>query len=198
MLRATSESPRMFEWGFVDMFSRTHVAAVPVIYVPASGFLFWWSVARAGVGVGSTAVLVLLGLAAWTFVEYVVHRKVFHWQAEGALGKRLHFLVHGVHHQWPHDRYRLVMPPAVSMGLFFACLWLFTAAFGRYGWAFHCGFTVGYMYYDLMHYYLHHGRPRTAYGRRLKKHHMLHHFKGSEQRFGVSSKFWDYVFLTLR
>jgi sterol desaturase/sphingolipid hydroxylase (fatty acid hydroxylase superfamily) len=186
----------MFEWGFIDLFSRTHFAAVPILYVPAIVVLAWYSVARQGVSSGLTASLMLVGVLVWTFVEYVAHRLVFHWEGRGPVAKRLHFWIHGVHHQWPHDRYRLVMPPAFSLALFVACLWLFTEVFGRHGWAFHSGFTLGYLYYDLTHYYLHHGRPRTAYGRRLKKHHMLHHFKSSDNRFGVSSKFWDYVFLT--
>lgn len=197
MLRATRDSPRMFEWNLIDAFSRTHFAAVPIIFVPAVVWLVWHSIAQAGVGALPSAGLVIVGGLLWTFVEYAVHRLFFHWEARGALGQRLHFWVHGVHHQWPNDRYRLVMPPAVSIGLFVTCLWFYTAVFGRHGWALHAGFTLGYMYYDLTHYYLHHGRPRHPYLRRLKKHHMLHHFKASSSRFGVSSKFWDYVFLTL-
>jgi sterol desaturase/sphingolipid hydroxylase (fatty acid hydroxylase superfamily) len=52
------------------------------------------------------------------------------------------------------------------------------------------------MFYDLTHYYLHHFSPRSEYGRRLKKNHMLHHFKDPERRFGVSNMVWDKVFGT--
>jgi sterol desaturase/sphingolipid hydroxylase (fatty acid hydroxylase superfamily) len=105
--------------------------------------------------------------------------------------------VHGVHHTWPKDKYRLVMPPAVSITLFFSFLGIWYLVFGsRWVWAFHSGFVFGYMIYDLTHYYLHHFNPKTHYGRQLKKHHMLHHFKDSTSRFGVSSKVWDYVFGT--
>jgi sterol desaturase/sphingolipid hydroxylase (fatty acid hydroxylase superfamily) len=112
-------------------------------------------------------------------------------------GERMHFLVHGVHHTWPRDKYRLVMPPAVSITLFVVFITLFLTTLGAYGWAFHAGYTLGYMYYDLTHYYIHHMRPKTAYGRRLKKHHMVHHFKTPNGRFGVSMKLWDYVFSTV-
>jgi sterol desaturase/sphingolipid hydroxylase (fatty acid hydroxylase superfamily) len=196
MLRATPDSPPMFQWRIIDVFSRTHYLAVPALYVPAVTMLAAYSVTQAHVAAGATALLAAAGALSWTLVEYLTHRLVFHWEARSAWGQRLHFLVHGVHHQWPNDRYRLVMPPAVSIGLFAACLWFFCEILGRYAWGFHAGFTLGYMYYDLTHYYLHHGKPRNPYLRRLRKHHMLHHFKGSGSRFGVSSKLWDYVFLT--
>jgi sterol desaturase/sphingolipid hydroxylase (fatty acid hydroxylase superfamily) len=186
----------MFESDFIDFFSRTHPIVVPLLYVPASAYLCWYSVQTHGISVGTTALLVVLGFVAWTLSEYWLHRLFFHWQPGGVWGERMHFLVHGVHHKWPHDRYRLVMPPAVSITLFVIFITLWVALFGSYGWAFHAGYTVGYMYYDLTHYCLHHFRPMTAYGIRLKKHHMLHHFKESDRRYGVSSKLWDYVFGT--
>jgi len=76
-------------------------------------------------------------------------------------------------------------------------LGIFTLVFGHpLVWGFHAGFVCGYMTYDLTHYYIHHFSPRSSYGRALKKHHMLHHFKDHGARFGVSSRFWDYVFGT--
>lgn len=196
MFRATPDSPAMFQSRIIDVFSRTHFLVVPLLFVPAVIALAAYSISSARVSGLDTALLIGAGALTWTFVEYVAHRLVFHWEAPGPWGQRLHFLIHGVHHQWPNDRYRLVMPPAVSIFLFVTFLWLFSALMGRFGWAFHGGFTLGYMYYDLTHYYLHHGRPRNPYLRRLRKHHMIHHFKGSGSRFGVSSKFWDYVFQT--
>jgi sterol desaturase/sphingolipid hydroxylase (fatty acid hydroxylase superfamily) len=136
-------------------------------------------------------------VAAWSFIEYWLHRTFFHWVPKLPGGDRLHFLVHGVHHNWPRDKYRLVMPPAVSITVFWVFLALDTALLGRtYNWAFQAGLTVGYMTYDLTHYYIHHFNPKSQYGLALKKHHMLHHFKDSTRRFGVSSRFWDHVFGT--
>jgi sterol desaturase/sphingolipid hydroxylase (fatty acid hydroxylase superfamily) len=109
----------------------------------------------------------------------------------------MHFLVHGVHHKWPRDKYRLVMPPAVSISLFFIFLAIFLVLFGAtYAWAVHAGYTAGYMTYDMTHYYIHHFNPKSDYGRRLKKHHMLHHFKDDTKRFAVSNMVWDRVFGT--
>jgi len=198
MLKASPDSPRMFESDFVDFFSRTHPAVVPILFVPATGALLWFSVAKAGVSVLATAGLFVGGGLSWTLVEYWLHRTFFHWLPPGAWGERMHFLVHGVHHTWPRDKYRLVMPPAVSISLFWIFLGIFSVVIGRpLVWGFHAGFVVGYMTYDLTHYYVHHFSPRSEYGRTLKKHHMLHHFKDHGARFGVSSRMWDHVFGTL-
>src|SRR5688572_15350330 len=111
MLRATPDSPRMFESDFVDFFSRTHRAIVPMLFAPAAIGLFVYGVAYAGVGLFHAVGLCFGGLVFWSLTEYWLHRLFFHWQPAGRWGDRLHFLVHGVHHKWPKDKYRLVMPP---------------------------------------------------------------------------------------
>jgi sterol desaturase/sphingolipid hydroxylase (fatty acid hydroxylase superfamily) len=197
MMRATPDSPRMFASDLVDFFSRTHPAVVPALFVPAAIGLFGYGVAYMGVGVLASIGLCFGGFVFWTLTEYWLHRLFFHWQPGGAWGDRLHFLVHGVHHKWPKDKYRLVMPPAVSISLFFAFLALFYLALGSpLVWPFHAGFVLGYMSYDMTHYYIHHYNPRSEYGLRLKKNHMLHHFKDHGSRFGVSNMVWDRVFGT--
>jgi sterol desaturase/sphingolipid hydroxylase (fatty acid hydroxylase superfamily) len=197
MIRETPESPRMFESDLIDLFSRTHPVIVPLLYVPGSALLCYLSVARAGQSAWATALLFAGGFITWTLAEYWLHRLFFHWQPPGKWGERLHFLVHGVHHTWPKDKYRLVMPPAVSITLYFlfGAFWL--GLLGEFwGFGVHAGFVAGYMFYDLTHYWIHHVSPRTEYGRRLKKNHMLHHFKDHESRFCVSNMVWDRLFGT--
>ena len=197
LIRETPESPRMFQSDLVDLFSRTHPAIVPILFVPGACALFAYSILRTDLGWIATAALAVAGFVSWTFVEYWLHRLFFHWKPRGRWGERMHFLVHGVHHTWPRDKYRLVMPPAVSISLYFLFLGIFFVTIGpRYTWGFHSGFVVGYMFYDLTHYYLHHFTPRSEYGRRLKKNHMLHHFKDHTRRFCVSNLVWDRFFGT--
>lgn len=196
-MKATPESPRMFESDFLDFFSRTHPAVVAVLFLPTALALFMHSVIRVGVPAFQSLGLAIGGFVTWTLMEYWLHRTFFHWVPKGTWGERMHFLVHGVHHNWPKDKYRLVMPPAVSISMFFIFYGLFRIVVGpTYIWGFHAGFTVGYATYDLTHYYIHHYNPKSKYGLALKKHHMLHHFKDHDSRFGVSSKFWDRVFGT--
>ena len=59
------------------------------------------------------------------------------------------------------------------------------------------GFIIGYIAYDLTHYATHHWPMRSGYARYIKRHHMIHHYKNPEARFGVSSPIWDMVFGTM-
>jgi sterol desaturase/sphingolipid hydroxylase (fatty acid hydroxylase superfamily) len=187
----------MFENDLLDAISRTHFAFVPIVFLPAIAWLLWESVQH-GTGLLATAAIAAGGLLAWTLVEYWLHRTLFHWEPKAGWGERMHFLIHGVHHEWPHDKYRLVLPPGASVPLFVLFLLLWVGVFGTAGWAFQAGFTSGYVVYDLMHYYVHHARPKHRWLRRLQGHHASHHFnkKFQEKRFGVSSPLWDYVFGT--
>lgn len=196
LISESADSPRMFRNEFLDLFSRTHPAIVPILFVPGAAVSFTLSIWRDQRSIVEAVLLLLGGFVAWTLAEYWLHRLFFHWKAPGRWGERLHFLVHGVHHTWPRDKYRLVMPPAVSIALYFIFLTIFLLTMGPYAFGFHSGFVVGYMFYDLTHYYLHHYTPRSEYGKRLKKNHMLHHFKDPTHRFGVSNMVWDKVFGT--
>jgi sterol desaturase/sphingolipid hydroxylase (fatty acid hydroxylase superfamily) len=199
MMRATPESPRMFDRDLFDVFSRTHPAIVPILYVPGAALPLIYGIVRQQVSVLAAAGLFSTGFISWTLTEYWLHRLVFHYPARGPIGARIHFYIHGVHHQWVKDKYRLVMPPAVSLTLYFLFAVLFHALFGpRWAWPFHSGFVAGYLAYDMTHYATHHLRPRTRWGQLLRKHHFLHHFKDDNQRFGVSTPVWDWVFGTIR
>lgn len=196
--KPSPESPPMFENRFIDRFSRTHPAVVPALFVPATVVLLWYGVTRAGLGWAASLGLSACGFITWTLTEYWLHRLFFHWLPAGRWGERMHFVVHGVHHKWPRDRYRLVMPPAVSISLFWLFLGLFLALFGRFAWAFHAGFVVGYMFYDLMHFYIHHYRPRWGWLKAIRRHHLIHHAPRADHagKFGVSTPLWDHVFRT--
>ncbi|HEY5943794.1 MAG TPA: sterol desaturase family protein, partial [Solirubrobacterales bacterium] len=132
----------------------------------------------------------------WTLTEYWLHRLVFHWEPDNALGRRMHFIIHGIHHDHPNDKLRLVMPPSVSIplaALFFLGFW---ALLGNAAFPLFAGFLVGYLLYDYTHYYVHHFVPKTDFGKRLREHHMRHHFQDHSAGYGVSSPLWDHVFRT--
>jgi len=188
----------MFESRLVDRFSRTHWSVVPILYVPAVSLCVIYGLAHHGLSVAMSAALFATGVLLWTLSEYVLHRWFFHWVPPGRWGERMHFLVHGVHHRWPRDRYRLVMPPAVSIALFWGFLGLFILAVGPRAWPLHAGFTAGYVFYDVMHYAIHHLPPRWGWHKALRQHHLAHHAPRlqHERKFGVSNTIWDHVFGT--
>jgi dihydroceramide fatty acyl 2-hydroxylase len=188
-------SPPMFENRLLDKLSRVHPATPLVIYGPVIVALV-----VAGLdGMSTLAVVgaVLGGYVVWTLTEYWLHRIVFHFEPEGGVGARLHFLVHGVHHDHPNDPKRLVMPPAASIPLALVFVLLYRWVFGPDAWtAVTAGFLGGYLVYDELHYYLHHRAPTTAAGRRLRELHMRHHFQDDTHGYGISAPYWDRVFGT--
>jgi 4-hydroxysphinganine ceramide fatty acyl 2-hydroxylase len=196
MMRATPESPRMFESDFVDLFSRVPWWALPPVWVPVIAGLFGYGLVGAHLGVGLSLALAVVGFVVWTLVEYSLHRSLFHWTPKASWGPRFHFILHGVHHDWVNDKYRLVMPPAASAALaavFFVMWW---AVLGAWVFPFFAGHVAGYLTYDLCHYYLHHGRPKAKWLIRLRAHHMNHHHNKEGRKYGVSTTLWDHVFRT--
>jgi dihydroceramide fatty acyl 2-hydroxylase len=189
------DSPRMFESDLLDRFSRVHPITPLLFFVPVVALLAGLGIQREGTG---PAVLWMLGgLVFWTFAEYWLHRTVFHFEPDHPLGRRLHFIIHGVHHDHPNDRMRLVMPPSASLPLAIGFLLFFRLALGPAAWLpFGGGFLFGYLVYDMTHYHLHHHKPKTSFGKRLREQHMRHHFQDHDTGFGVSSPLWDHVFGT--
>jgi sterol desaturase/sphingolipid hydroxylase (fatty acid hydroxylase superfamily) len=188
-------SPPMFQSRVLDAFSRVHPVVPVLIFAPAIVALAAW-------GLEHESVLASIGLGAggygmWTLFEYWLHRVVFHFEPEDGFGARLHWIIHGVHHDHPNDRLRLVMPPAVSVPLGALVFLALYAAFGSHaGPALAAGFFAGYLVYDMAHYYLHHFRPRGRLGRMLRERHMRHHFQDHTRGFGISAPYWDEVFRT--
>jgi dihydroceramide fatty acyl 2-hydroxylase len=192
-----SASPPLFENRFLDFFSRIHPAVPAVIYVPVVTALIWLG---AGEGQGALEIVLLVagGLVLWTLAEYWLHRKFFHWEPDNAIGRRMHFIIHGVHHDHPNDKLRLVMPPGASVPLAALFFGLFYLIFGLpTALPLFAGFLIGYLTYDYTHYYLHHFVPKSGLGKRLREQHMRHHFQDHRYGFGVSSPLWDVVFRTL-
>jgi len=139
---------------------------------------------------------VLAGYLGWTLTEYWLHRLFFHLPVRGKISERIYFFVHGVHHDWPWDHSRLVMPPSVSIILAVAFYFLFRVLFGEAIHALFTGFVIGYVVYDTVHWYTHAGSPQNRYLRFLRREHLVHHFRESGTRFGVSCPWWDVVFRT--
>ena len=194
----SSDSVRMFDSDLVESLSRVHPATPFVIYLPFIAGSLYLAFSRMQLSAVSVAELFVFGLGIWTLLEYIIHRYVFHYEPSSRLGKQLHFVVHGVHHDYPNDAKRLVMPPAVSIPLAIVFYGLFFLAFRSAAPAIWAGFAAGYVCYDGVHYAIHHLPMKKGILNRLKQHHLRHHFHDDHVGYGVSSPFWDYVFRTNR
>lgn len=193
---AQSESKRMFDSDFFEFFSRIPPWQPPAIFLPAITWALYQSLTL-GAGILATAGLFLAGVLHWSLMEYWLHRLLFHFEAKSPFGKRMIWIFHGVHHDWPNDKLRLVFPPGLSVPLAILFYWIYTLVLGDlYRYATFAGLAAGYLAYDMIHYYVHHFAPKNAVGKFLRKYHLAHHFKDPQHGFGVSMPLWDYVFGT--
>ncbi|MDR6782633.1 sterol desaturase/sphingolipid hydroxylase (fatty acid hydroxylase superfamily) [Pedobacter africanus] len=187
------ESIRMFKNPLFEALSKVPFYVPLIVYIPVIAYFFWASVTANGFLV--FLLHLFLGLLIWTLTEYVLHRFVFHFYPSSEWGKRIHFIFHGVHHDYPNDAQRLVMPPSASIPLatafYFLFRWLLPVEMldGFFG-----GFISGYLFYDMTHYMLHHAQFKNGIWKKIKQHHMLHHYDDSTKGYGVTSDLWDRIF----
>jgi len=192
---ALAASPAIFPSPALDRLTRAHPATPAVLFLPAVAILSYLAVHD--LGAPEALFGVATGYLFWTLCEYWGHRTVFHFEPDHGLGKRLHWMIHGVHHDHPNDPRRLVLPPALSIPLALLFLLGFVGTLGStLAWGVAAGFYLGYVIYDTVHFLLHHTVPKGKLGRRLRELHMRHHFEDDERGFGVSAPWWDMVFRT--
>lgn len=119
-----------------------------------------------------------IGVFMWTLGEYLLHRFIFHsedwWLPDHPKFLAHHFLLHGIHHAFPMDRFRLVFPVLPGYIIFYI---FFIAPINQLfpegiSGPLIAGNMIGYVLYDLIHYFLHHSSPKDGYWRNLKIYHM--------------------------
>lgn len=72
----------------------------------------------------------------FSLVEYFIHRYIFHFNAVNEKEEQLKYHIHGVHHEYPRDKDRLVMPPLISFGIAILFYFFFKFIAGDYVWLF--------------------------------------------------------------
>ncbi len=152
--------------------------------------------------IGLLLLWIVGGALLFHLSEYTFHRFLFHappskWEWLLRLQHRLHY----DHHVEP-DRLDLLFLP-----LWFAIPNL--AATGLIAWlilsdwqivaSLLLGSILALLHYEWVHYLAHIPyRPRTRFGRWMKKYHLWHHFKNEHFWFGVSNPVLDFVYRTYR
>lgn len=188
---------QLFRNPILEKLSRTHIAVPLVIFFIYSSVLLYWSVTHTSLTIGTTVGMFFLGVFAFTWVEYMVHRYVFHMAADTAVKAKAQYTMHGVHHEFPKDKTRLAMPPLLSITLATLLLLFFRLILGDLVFSFLPGFLVGYAAYLSVHYMVHAFQPPKNFLKVLWVNHSVHHYKNGEVVFGVSSPLWDYIFGTM-
>ncbi len=190
-----NETIRLFKNPILEYFSHIHPATPVIVYVPLLIIMSYLGFREIGFIYG--VISFFAGTLLWSLTEYIIHRWAFHYDPKTDLGKKAHFLVHGIHHDYPRDATRLVMPLLVSVPLATLFYFLFQTVFGAYHFNVFSGFIFGYVSYDSIHYATHHLDMKGKLGKFLKTYHLRHHYSDDHTAYGVSNPLWDYVFGTV-
>jgi len=191
------ETVVMFKNPILERFTRIHWSIPLFLFVPVVFYFLYKAIFILHLPALYIIGFFIGGVAIWTLAEYILHRFLFHTELPGNLGRRVHFIMHGVHHDYPKDSKRLVMVPSLSIPLAIGFYFLFLYLLGGvYVSPFFSGFVAGYLFYDMVNYATHHYNFKSKFWLELKQYHMLHHYKDSHNGYGVSSAFWDHVFRT--
>jgi sterol desaturase/sphingolipid hydroxylase (fatty acid hydroxylase superfamily) len=125
----------------------------------------------------------LLGLFMFSYIEYSVHRWLFH----GSI--RIIKQGHRAHHENPkgYDALPFFLPSLAILGLTGAFALLMPTSY-----AFLLSATIAFSYvtYGLSHFIIHHIRFRRPLVRRWAANHLNHHYR-AETNFGVTTPLWD-------
>ncbi|KQX96392.1 fatty acid hydroxylase [Rhodanobacter sp. Root480] len=126
---------------------------------------------------------IVLGLFAFSFVEYFFHRWMFHTRiplfAQG----------HELHHQHPlgYDSLPFFLPPLILLALTGVFVALMPTGFAL---LLASAITFGYIIYGLAHFIIHHVRFKQPLLRRWAGAHHVHHYH-PDSNFGVTTPLWD-------
>ena len=131
---------------------------------------------------------IVLGLFAFSFVEYFFHRWMFHTRiplfAQG----------HELHHQHPlgYDSLPFFLPPLILLALTGVFVALMPTGFAL---LLAGAITFGYILYGLAHFTIHHVRFKQPLLRRWAGAHHVHHYHPGTN-FGVTTPLWDVLLRT--
>ena len=181
----------------LEKLTRTHFATPVIFYLLlAAGFIIY-ALVVVKLHVLPLLLLYLTGVFSFSFVEYLIHRYIFHFNATTEKQLELQYHIHGVHHEFPRDKDRLVMPPILSALIAVLFFTIFSLTMGKFTYAFFPGFISGYSFYLLIHYAVHALKPPRNFLKFWWKHHSLHHYSSIHTAYSVSMPLWDHLFGTM-
>lgn len=191
---------QIFTNPFLEVLSKSPPLVSAGIYASIILTLLVIAVKKGVTGQVELALIIYLSaIIFWTFFEYLAHRYIFHldhYFPKSKFARRISYIFHGIHHEYPRDVNRIIMPPAPGILIISGLFFIFWLIMGNAVYLFLAGFLSGYLIYTYVHYKSH-VTPIPPYLKNQYRHHALHHYKYENMAFGVSSRFWDWVFGTL-
>ncbi|MAN27764.1 MULTISPECIES: sterol desaturase family protein [Mesonia] len=190
-------SPQLFKNPILEKLTHTHISLPLIIFSVISAALIYYGVIEKGFHTPEMILLFFAGLLFFTFVEYIMHRYLYHIPATSERKKKISYTMHGVHHDYPKDKSRLAMPPVLSLIIATVLFIIYRVVLGDFVFGFLAGFLIGYAAYLAVHYSVHAFKVPNNFLKVLWHHHSIHHYREPDRAFGVSSTIWDHIFQTM-
>lgn len=187
----------LFQNPILERISKTHFSIPIILFFIIGAISFYFAVRATDIKLGTGVLVFIAGLIGFTLLEYLMHKYFFHMEPDNLIKDKIQYHVHGVHHDYPKDKFRMAMPPFMSLAYALILYFIFTFLMGDYGLYFLPGFLLGYSVYSGVHYAVHALKPPNNFLKVLWINHAIHHYKNHDVAFGVSSPLWDYIFGTL-
>lgn len=185
-----------------DVFTHPKTRYVVGVWIPVVLILIGISLASGASGLtllGGAA----FGIAAYSLIEYLMHRYLYHWEPESRfwriatadMGRR-----HMRHHREPEKMHGAINDrqiPVIVIAVLLAAGSVFVMP-----WPIGFGLTAiaagaaNYVLQEIVHFGTHHLPMRHPVLAALKRHHMLHHYRDWDMNYGLFWPFWDMVFGT--
>lgn len=191
-----TESPKLFKNKFLEFLTKTHPIAIDGMYLVLSYFLIAHFYEHHSSSIKEITGLFFVGFLSWSLAEYLMHRFLYHKIEDATYNTGIQYLFHGIHHEYPNDKTRLVLPVIPSLAIAATFFGSFYLIMGKYAFVFGPGFLIGYCAYMTVHYTIHKVAPPKHFNF-WWRHHNIHHFQQHDRAFGVTSPLWDIVFGTM-
>jgi sterol desaturase/sphingolipid hydroxylase (fatty acid hydroxylase superfamily) len=188
---------QLFDNPILEKLSRTHISVPLTLYSITSTVMGWYAFAHTELDSLLIGLLFLAGIVSFTFVEYWMHRSVYHMATDKPWKEKFQYTMHGVHHEFPKDKTRLALPPVLAVIIAVVLFSLFFVLMSEAAYAFFPGFLVGYTGYLTIHFCVHAYAPPKNVFKQLWINHSVHHYRDGQAVFGVSSPLWDHIFGTM-
>ncbi|HLU90215.1 MAG TPA: sterol desaturase family protein [Cyclobacteriaceae bacterium] len=189
-------SAKMFQNPVLERLSRTHISIPITMFLLVACYALYYGITTTPISFLNGAMLFIGGFFAFTLVEYLMHRYLYHMLPTNKIKDKVQYTIHGVHHDYPKDKDRLALPPFITGLYAFILYYVFTWIMGSYALYFLPGFLLGYSMYLGVHYMVHAYQPPKNFLKFLWVNHAIHHYKDPDVAFGVSLPLWDHVFGT--
>ncbi len=203
-IKRNQEQPRLFKNKWLERLTYTSPSTIIVMYALLTILFIWYYKTKinAEATLGHVLLWYAIGLISWTLGEYLLHRFLYHSIRDASYDHGHHYLFHGIHHEYPNDTKRIILPPlpsigiaAVLFGFFYVLFWAISGN-GSLAFVFAPGFVNGYVAYMLVHYMVHKVPSPKTYNF-WWRHHNIHHFQQHDRAFGVTTPLWDLIFRTM-